>query len=97
MGSNRQQLEEEWRGRVRDARLRLQLAQNYVREVRADRVAGAVLPADGDYAWQRALHAESLALQHYRDVLKIFTDLVVSGKIPEQAGDWEKDGGTEAR
>ena len=78
----RQELEDEWRRRLTDSRLRLQLAQNYVREVHADRRA---LPApDGDYAWRRALRMESLALKHYRNVLKIFTDFVVRGKIPEE-------------
>jgi hypothetical protein len=79
---SRQQLEDEWRQRALDAKLRLQLARDYVREVQRDLQRGSVPAADGNFAQQHALRAENLALRHYRDVLRTLADLVVRGKIP---------------
>lgn len=67
MGS--QELEQRWRSRLDDAKLRLDYATSY---------------ANGrDDGWARRAHGTALA--EYTRVLRIFTDLVVHGKIPEAA------------
>jgi len=38
---------------------------------------------DGTFAYRQALQSERLALAEYQRVLRIFSDLVVRGKIPE--------------
>ena len=81
---NRQQLEDLWRQRVQDARLRLQFARTYVKEVQRDLEQGAVASADGHFAFQRAIRAEYIALSEYNRVLRVYTDLLVAGKIPDE-------------
>ena len=64
-----QELEQLWRNRLDDAKLRLAYATSY---------------ANGrDDGWARRAHETALA--EYTRVLRIFTDLVVHGKIPEAA------------
>ena len=78
---DRNGIEELWLARLRDAKLRLDFAQNYVREVQRDYSS---LPAtDGQYALQRAVRAENVALAEYHRVLKIYTDLT-KGIMPNE-------------
>ena len=79
---NRQQLENLWHERLHAAKLRLDFARQYRCEVQADRKGGDIPSSDGHYAFQRALRAENLALDEYRRVLCIFSDLVLRGKMP---------------
>ena len=78
--SSREELEEIWRTRLQDPRLSLDLAQNYLREVRREFGAKDIPPADGHFGYQQALRAENFALAEYTRVLKIFTDLTVPGE-----------------
>jgi hypothetical protein len=84
---DREELEDRWRKRVTDAKLRLDLARNYVKEVQRDLPRDDIPAPDGDYAYRKALHAENSALAEYKRVLRIFTDLTVNGKIPDE-DDW---------
>lgn len=84
MGATRQELESLWRNRVRDARIRLDFSRSYLDEVRQDRRSGAIPEADGDYAYRRALRADRDALAEFRRVLRIFTELVVHGEVPNE-------------
>ena len=79
---NRQELEDEWRRRVAEAKLELDMARAYLVEVQRDLKNGLVSSSDGDYAYQHALRAETRALGRYRDVLAILSDLMAHGKIP---------------
>ena len=81
----RQALLDFWRARLNDAKLRVDFASNYVKEVQRD--LETLSPADGDLAMERAIRAQNLALSECNRILRIFTDLVVEGKIPvdEQA------------
>ena len=64
-----QELEQLWRTRLDDVQLRLDYATSY---------------ANGrDDRWARKAHETALA--EYTRVLRIFTDLVVHGKIPDGA------------
>lgn len=81
----RQRIEELWLERLRDAKLRVDFARNYAKEVHRDYPS---LPAtDGQYALQRALRAENIALQEYNRVLRIYTDLVKGIRVPSD-DDW---------
>ena len=78
----RQQLEDVWRGRLADAKLRLDFATTYLNEVKKDFKDAT---SDGHYAFERAVRAQNVALADYTRILRIFTDLVVHGKIPDGA------------
>ncbi len=73
-------LEDEWRRRVTEANLQLHQARQHVRDTQRERHAGGLPLPDGDYAFRQALRAESLALEHYRNVLRTYTDLVLKTK-----------------
>jgi hypothetical protein len=76
-------LEQQWEGHVRHARLQLDLCRLYVKQMQA--LAAAIPPEDGGYALQKALRSERSALAEYTRVLGIYSNLVVYGKLPDQA------------
>ena len=65
---------------MRDAKLQLDLARNYVREVRCD-VRTGVCRLRTATTHTNTIEAEGLALAHYQDVLRLFADLVMDGKV----------------
>jgi len=77
--------EERWRQRLKDAELRLTFARQYLKDIQRDYPQLDIRGADGLFAFRHALQAENLALAEYRRVLKIFCDLVVHGKIPDES------------
>lgn len=81
---DRWHIEQLWRSRLQDAKLRLDFARQYLREVQRDRSDGAVPPADGNFAFEKALRAENYALAEYRRILREFANLVLEGTIPEE-------------
>ncbi len=81
---NKQQLEDLWRERLNTAKLRLDFARQYMKEVQRDRNSGDIPGPDGNFAYQKALRAENTALAEYNRVLRVFTKLVVDGKIPDE-------------
>ena len=81
---DRKVLEEMGRERLRDAKLRLDFAKNYLKEVQKD--YSSLAAADGQYALQRAVRAENVALREYNHVLRIYTNLV-KGVLPNE-DDW---------
>lgn len=58
-----------------------------MKEVQRDLPRDDVRASDGDYAYRKALHSENSALAEYNRVLRIFADLNVNGKIPDEE-DW---------
>lgn len=82
---DRGELERLWASRVKDARLRLAFARNYVKEVQQHFPDAS---PDGHYEYQHALRAENGALVEYHRVVQIYSDLV-DGKIPDNDG-WRK-------
>ena len=86
---NREALEQLWRDRVNDVKLRLDFARSYAKEVREDVHRGAVPSPDGSFAYQRALRMETLALAEYVRVMRIFSALVLEGKIPDETA-WQQ-------
>ena len=84
---DRKTLEELWRARVADAKLRLDFACQFVREVERDFPLGGEPSPDGRFARERALRLENLARNEYGRVLRLYSDLVVAGKVPDE-NDW---------
>jgi len=41
--------------------------------------------ADGHYAYQKAMRSENSALREYACILRIYTDLIVHGVVPDEA------------
>jgi hypothetical protein len=86
---DRKALEELWRSRLNEARLRVELARNFLHEVQRDFQDGTVPQPDGNFAYQRALKAENTALAEYSRILRVYHDLTMAGKIPEES-DWPR-------
>lgn len=87
--ANREELERLWSSRVKDARLLLAFARNYLKEIQRAYPLGDPSP-DGQYALQQALRAEHRALANYHRVLRLYSDLTQHGKLPDEDG-WRKD------
>jgi len=81
----RRTLEELWRLRLKTAEVHYAYAREKLRNVLKTLPPGDTPSPDGSYAYQQALRAENIALSEYTRVLRIFTDLVVRSKIPEQS------------
>ena len=77
-------LEENWRRRVDAAREKYLAAVSRTRS-EAERQKDAPAGDLGDALAQARL-AEREALAHYLDVLRVFKDLVLKGKIPPEEG-----------
>jgi hypothetical protein len=77
-------LHDRWRKRLIDAKLQLDFATQYSKEVAEDCTAGTLPTPDGGYAYQRALRAEHYARGEYQRVLRIVHDLVLDGKLPDE-------------
>jgi hypothetical protein len=69
--------------RLEDAKLQLDLAHNYVREVTGDLKAGAVPPPDGNFAYRHALQAEALAAENYLKILNRYKAILLEGSVPD--------------
>jgi hypothetical protein len=74
---DRGELEDAWRARVENSRLRYQEATTRYGELLKQQRDGPESPL------AHARHAESAALVEYLRVLRLFTDLIVQGKLPE--------------
>ncbi|PWU05908.1 MAG: hypothetical protein C5B51_13565 [Terriglobia bacterium] len=78
----RQELENLWRGHLREARVRYEEASRLFRATWGEHFERR-LTEDPTFAIQNARQAEVKALNEYVRVLKIFTDLVLHGKVPD--------------
>ena len=77
-------LKELWRQRLKDAELRLVFARDYLKYIQREVPLGEIRNADGEYAYQQAYRAEIRALGEFKRVLRIYTDLLVHGKLPDE-------------
>jgi hypothetical protein len=80
---NRHELEALWRERLQIARSNYDVAVAEFRKVSADLKQWPLPAPDGSAAFRQVRVAESAALNEYIRTLKIFTDLIVHGKTPE--------------
>jgi len=74
-----ERIEAIWRNRVEAARLRVTIARDRLTDLR-DQLQ---LP-DYLFLYRNELQEEFHALSEYRRVLEIYTDLVATGKIPDE-------------
>src|SRR5882757_2653170 len=79
------ELESLWRGRVDDSLRVYQIAKQQATKALLTRKSDTP-HAVTQFAIRKIQRAESVALAEYARVLKIFTDFVVNGKIPND--DW---------
>ena len=75
-------LTELWRSRLRDAKLKVDFARGYKKEVEQDFPSGTISTPDGNFEHYQALRAENLALAEYHRVLRIYEQLVLRGEVP---------------
>jgi len=76
-------LKEMWRDRLKTAKLRLEFAASFRKEVEQDCRSGTVATPDGDFALRKALVAESVAREEYVTVLDMFAKLGIEGEGPD--------------
>ena len=69
-----------WQSRVRAALAQYQVAEADCRKAMEEQPDAAA--PDGSFAYSKALQVERAALEKYTRMLRILTDLVVSGKLP---------------
>ncbi len=78
------ELTDYWCGRLQDATARHKAAIAQYREALEEYRTGTAPPVDGGFAFRQALRAETVARHEYVRILRIFTELILEGKIPEQ-------------
>lgn len=78
----RRDLEDAWRVRSETARERYEMASRRYRKLLDQKPEGLIPRYDDPLALAR--HAESEALAEYARILKLFTELTVHGRIPEE-------------
>ena len=79
---HREELENLWKRRSDAAKQKLDAASAKLREVERDIHAGNM--DETDYAYRQAIRAETHALIERARVLRIYTDLMAHGTIPEE-------------
>jgi len=66
------------------AYIRLQAARDVSKEAQSLYQARELPSPDGTFGFNKALHAETLALAEYRRVVRQYADLVVYGRVPHE-------------
>ena len=79
----RKDLEHLWKARVENIKLHLDFAAQYLREVGDDQRAGRMAPTDSD-ARENAIRAYTEALTKFVKVSKIYQELVMHGRVPDE-------------
>jgi hypothetical protein len=73
-----------WRTRLDKAKAEYDLAAAEFRRSAKEHRFGESPAADSDFALRHAIAAENQARQKYVHILKVFTELIVSGKVPPE-------------
>jgi hypothetical protein len=89
--SARRDLEDAWRVRSEKARERYEGARARYRKLLEERPDGLIARHNAPLALAR--HEESEALLEYARILKVFTELTLHGRVPEEQSDAKTDGG----
>lgn len=76
-------MEDLWRCRLQQAQERHKLAVETARKVTLENTQRLSESPDSSLALHQVHAQESAALEEYMRVLKIFTELVVNGKMPD--------------
>jgi hypothetical protein len=83
MAQSERELEDVWRERLREARLKYEEAAKAFRATWGEHFESRPT-ADPTLAIQQARNIESQALSEYMRVLEVYADLVVNGKLPPE-------------
>jgi hypothetical protein len=89
---NPQNVEEHWSRRLADAKASYEIAVSRFRTASEDFRSRHTPSPDGGFNVHLAIAAESSARKEYMRVLRVFTDLVVYGKIPDETESRAKPG-----
>lgn len=81
-----------WRGRLAAAKAGYETAVERFRTASEDFRSNHTPSPDGGFSVHLAIAAESSARKEYMRVLRLFTDLVLYGKIPEEIDSFEEPG-----
>jgi hypothetical protein len=82
---DRKALEALWRERLQRVRMEMDVASSFANGLRREgRPADSPSP-DGGVAYRQAVRAEAAALAEYARILRLFADLVLAGKIPDES------------
>jgi hypothetical protein len=76
-------LETRWHQRVKEAKLRFHSAREYTKEVERE-FPTFDAAADASFYRRRAPQAEGVALGAYYRALRIYKELTVNGKVPDE-------------
>ena len=85
-------LKEKWLQRLNDAKLRLEFARSFVREVTEDCASGAIVAPDSGLAYRQALSAKRAAVDEFARIAEIVKNLLVHNTIPDEDFDQEAKG-----
>lgn len=91
-GISPQDVEVLWRGRLAGAKASYETAVARFRTASEDFRSNHTPSPDGGFSVHLAIAAESSARKEYMRVLRLFTDLVLYGKIPNEIEPHEKSG-----
>lgn len=80
---HRQEIEELWRRRLAEEKARYEVAVARFQTASEDFRNHHTTPPDGGFGVHLAITAESNARKEYMRVLRLYTDLLLYGKIPE--------------
>ncbi len=81
--STLQEMEDFWRTRLDETRKQYERASVTFRQAAQDFTEKQMPLTDGNLRFRRAIREESAARREYMRALRIFTDLIIHGKIPE--------------
>lgn len=83
---SRIEIEDRWRIRLADAKSKHDQAVSLFRRASEEYRAKEIPASDGSLSLHQAIAAESSARKEYIRILRLFTDLVVQGRIPKDDG-----------
>jgi len=86
---DRKALEDVWRLRLHDAKLRLDFARNHLKELLNDFPLNEISTREGNFAYQKSVRDENLAQLEYDRVRRLYRHLIINGVIPDE-GEWLK-------
>ena len=81
---SRDELDDAWRARLEQALFQHRVASEAFQKALEEQDRGLTLAPNGSYAVILARQRELEARKEYRRVLRLFTDLVMHDKIPEE-------------
>ena len=81
---SRKRAEAVWLEKLKRAEARYQTAATHARQLQAESLNRTMASADGTFALQQALRIETKARAEYVRVLRIFSELILHGRQPDE-------------